>query len=830
MKFSIIVAVNDQNLIGIKEYGKHSLPWPIITGDMKFFKDTTTVAPTGKINAMVVGYNTWNTLPKYYKSNANRINIIVCRNAIQQPGTLNEIYAESFEDALFKCEQISNINKVYVIGGSYIYHLALQHIDLEKIYITHIKQSFPVDEVEIEYGVQFPIKFTDLDKIASYKNTNNGSKVIDLESQSEDLYEKSKNIYYQFKVYCVTDHKMFYSLYLLYREETKVYFSSDIIQTKSKYLDLIRKIYTKGMLKKARNDFTMSIFGHQLRYNLQKGFPIHTEKKSYPKQIFTELWWMLTGSTDVRVLQKLGVHVWDKNSSAECLKKLNLPYREGDIGPGYGFQMRHFGAKYIDCDTDYKGQGIDQLQNCINDIQNCDLFNNPPSRRILIDLWNCVDTDKMALPPCFTPETLILTNRGYLPIVDVKITDYLMTHTGQFRRINKFFQTPYQNFVHNLMIDKHPYAIRCTPEHPFLVKNFNSTEIEWSRAKNLKIGQFIGFPINQQSWLPFDDAEGTDTIPSPVSNESTDKKMAFNVGFGFALNSRKSSSNCLTNDNQTSLINQINDRWMGVLENLVENQMITEQIHSMPKDLVEQFLRGYFYALDYKAIVNKNYLYEKFRTDVDTVQMALDLQRLALKIGVMTSVDIIEDKCYLSYDSFRKNRSHIKDDYAWYSINDCNEEYYSGYVYNFDVEVDHSYIVENLATHNCHYSYGFGVDLYDKPINNKRGRLNCHLVQRSWDVLLGWNTATAALFTYLLADYCDMDPGILVHSISDAHLYKTHIDSGAIDELLKRKPRKFPTIKILNSGKKNFITDYRFEDLQIENYYPCPAIEAEMLE
>ena len=92
---------------------------------------------------------------------------------------------------------------------------------------------------------------------------------------------------------------------------------------------------------------------------------------------------------------------------------------------------------------------------------------------------------------------------------------------------------------------------------------------------------------------------------------------------------------------------------------------------------------------------------------------------------------------------------------------------------------------------------------------------------------MGWNTTTAALLTYLLANHCDLDPGILVHSISDAHLYNTHIESGAVQKLLERSPRIPPTLKILS--KKENIEDYEFDDLVIENYYPCPSIMAEMV-
>ena len=77
------------------------------------------------------------------------------------------------------------------------------------------------------------------------------------------------------------------------------------------------------------------------------------------------------------------VHIWDKNGSKEALQALGLAYEEGDLGPVYGFQWRHFGADYIDCHSDYNGKGVDQLRNCIDKI-----MNNPTDRRIIMSAWN----------------------------------------------------------------------------------------------------------------------------------------------------------------------------------------------------------------------------------------------------------------------------------------------------------------------------------------------------------------------------------------------------------------------------------------------------------
>jgi len=114
------------------------------------------------------------------------------------------------------------------------------------------------------------------------------------------------------------------------------------------------------------------------------------------KTILRELIWFINGKTDNKLLNEKKVHIWDGNSSKEFMKSRNLSYEiDGDLGPIYGFQWRHFGAEYNNCDTDYTNKGVDQLKYIIDEIKN-----NPTSRRIILSSWNPIDIPKMALPPC----------------------------------------------------------------------------------------------------------------------------------------------------------------------------------------------------------------------------------------------------------------------------------------------------------------------------------------------------------------------------------------------------------------------------------------------
>jgi len=142
---------------------------------------------------------------------------------------------------------------------------------------------------------------------------------------------------------------------------------------------------------------TRSLFGAQMRFSLRDGtFPLLTTKKTFYRGIAEELFWFIRGSTNAKELQEKNVRIWDGNSSRQFLDSVGLGHREeGDLGPVYGFQWRHFGAEYVDMHADYSGKGVDQLANVIDAIKN-----RPEDRRIIMCAWNPADLNKMALPPC----------------------------------------------------------------------------------------------------------------------------------------------------------------------------------------------------------------------------------------------------------------------------------------------------------------------------------------------------------------------------------------------------------------------------------------------
>jgi thymidylate synthase len=167
----------------------------------------------------------------------------------------------------------------------------------------------------------------------------------------------------------------------------------------TQYYNLVRNVIGNGDLKKTRNGATVSLFGQQMTFSLKDNFvPVLTSKKLAWTTCLKELLWFISGDTDNDTLVNNNVHIWDGNADINFKKSRGLDYEHaGDLGPIYGHQWRHFNAKYKDCKTNYNGEGIDQLQNIINSL------NDPQekySRRLLMSAWNPCQLDEMALPPC----------------------------------------------------------------------------------------------------------------------------------------------------------------------------------------------------------------------------------------------------------------------------------------------------------------------------------------------------------------------------------------------------------------------------------------------
>jgi dihydrofolate reductase/thymidylate synthase len=339
-KFNIIASVTKNGGIGYN----NSLAIEL-SKDMRYFKKITT---QGGYNAIIMGKNTFESIGK--NPLPNRLNIVITRDE----NIKNIITFKNLNTALDVLGKMSNINDIYVIGGEQIYEEAIKHPYCNIIYLTRIDK-----EVECD---RFFDKKNILEKnyqlIDSHIDTDND---INME-------------------FCVYKNKI-----------------ENINIEELQYLSLIRTILEKGINKHDRTNVgTVSIFGTSMKFNLRDNtIPVLTTKRVFWKGIVEELLWFIAGSTDSKILENKGINIWKGNTSKDFLDKMQLNYEEGDIGPMYGFQWRHFGAKYIDKNTNYNGIGVDQLKNCIEMLKN-----DKNSRRIVMSSWNPTDLDKMVLNPC----------------------------------------------------------------------------------------------------------------------------------------------------------------------------------------------------------------------------------------------------------------------------------------------------------------------------------------------------------------------------------------------------------------------------------------------
>ncbi len=340
--FKIIVAYDKNRGIGLN----NTLPWKI-KADMEYFKNITTLTKNKKkTNVVIMGRKTWLSIPVKFRPLKNRINIILSKT-LSDP---NLIIMRSIDDVLnYVLTNKKKIESCFVIGGETIYKQFLNENLVSTIYATEIDEIYGCDTF-------FPI-------------INRFKERVNLPDNGRE------------------EHNGFDFVKYLYHNDEE-----------ENYLELMQEILNNGIKRSDRTGVgTLSVFGRSLKYNLRDGtLPLLTTKFIPFRIIVEELLWMLSGSTDASKLQEKNIHIWDGNSSRDFLDKRGLNHLpEGDIGSGYGFNLKHFGADYVDCKTDYIGKGFDQVK-YVMDL----LKNDPTSRRILFSYWNPGNLDTTALLSC----------------------------------------------------------------------------------------------------------------------------------------------------------------------------------------------------------------------------------------------------------------------------------------------------------------------------------------------------------------------------------------------------------------------------------------------
>lgn len=340
MKY-IIVSTDARGGIGYK----NDLPWKFLSDITFFYKQTTITKDPHKKNAVIMGRNTWFSIPERNRPLTDRYNIIISSSSVK-----DQIVFKSVTEAISHIESFDFVENIYFIGGNKIYDEVIRKKLYDGIFLTRVHRVYNCDTF-----------FPDISK-------------INLEEKRCTLKEEN-GTQLEFQ-----------------------YYSFPVNQEEQLYLDTIKEILEYGNKRMDRTGTgTLSVFGKKMTFDISDGtIPLLTTKKMYFKGIAEELLWFISGDTSAKTLQKKNVSIWNGNSSREYLDSVGLSHlEEGDLGPVYGFQWRHFGAKYKTMYDKYDGKGVDQLIKLIDTLKN-----NPNDRRMIISAWNPCDFKNMALLPC----------------------------------------------------------------------------------------------------------------------------------------------------------------------------------------------------------------------------------------------------------------------------------------------------------------------------------------------------------------------------------------------------------------------------------------------
>jgi len=387
---NLIVCKTSKNGIGLN----NRLPWNLSKELLHFKKITATTDKPELKNAVVMGRNTWESLPDKSIPLKSRLNVVLTRqkNKFRNYEKCDYI-TNSIEDSIKYLSDLEEIQKIFIIGGQSLYEQVInEHTDLiDKMYITEIYENLKCDTF-------FPNINEDvfkLMKISKFNEENNHNFRYLVYQNKKFIPNKepiiiqnnitNKNILSNIKP---IDTNHFTESYWTNQEELQTTY-------------LLKNILENGIETESRNSKTLSIFSPKnLHYNLEDTLPVDTIKKSFIRGIFEELMFILRGETDNKLLQDKNVHVWDGNTTREFLDSRGLEHLpENDLGATYGFNLKNFGAKYHNCKTDYSknpnNKGYDQLTSVIDLIKN-----EPTSRRIIINLFDPTQLKNCSLPPC----------------------------------------------------------------------------------------------------------------------------------------------------------------------------------------------------------------------------------------------------------------------------------------------------------------------------------------------------------------------------------------------------------------------------------------------
>ena len=322
----------------------NNLPWHIPDDLARFARLT-------KGSVVVMGHNTWMSIPQDKRPLKERLNVVVTSKPSEHVSKENVVFLGGEElDSFIACQRYSQT--INVIGGVSMYKRYMGVAN--RVYATVVENDNP------------PVcdTFFPVDNFDGY----------DIEEASEQ-HTTPEGIKYRYITYI----------------------KRDIPHDEYVYLHLLQDILDKGKARPDRTGVgTVSVFGRQMRFDISKSVPFLTTKFLAWKSVIKELLWFMRGETDSKILEAQGVGIWKGNTSREFLDKRGLSeYQEGDIGPLYGVSFRSFGCEYKGCGHNHVGEGFDQLTELLHGLKN-----DPFSRRHLLTTYNPSVVSKCVLAPC----------------------------------------------------------------------------------------------------------------------------------------------------------------------------------------------------------------------------------------------------------------------------------------------------------------------------------------------------------------------------------------------------------------------------------------------
>lgn len=400
LQVTVIAACTFEGGIG----ARGTLPWRVFK-DLKWFEYVTRRLPT----AVIFGRKTWDSLPSGMKVMDDERRFIVVSSSLEdEVATVVANYEESLAAA-----SALDVKQIIVAGGRSVYQAALDHPATTTIYVSRLARkdgdflaanldafmpSIPVvGACDGKWSLTSWNGQTSRFEIVGISDTfgNAGGSCTSFDVVT--LVKAGDRASLAPSAYCPS------SVTARFRHRRGL---ADNVLTpplnekpeECQYLDLIEEIINKGSFHMDRTKVgTFAVFGRTMRFSLRDSvFPLLTTKRVFWRGVAEELFWFIKGDTNANHLRDKNIHIWDGNGSREFLDNLGLTDREeGDLGPVYGFQWRHFGAEYNSMHDDYSGRGFDQLQWVIDTIRS-----NPTDRRLIVSAWNPAALRKMALPPC----------------------------------------------------------------------------------------------------------------------------------------------------------------------------------------------------------------------------------------------------------------------------------------------------------------------------------------------------------------------------------------------------------------------------------------------